>query len=210
MSITARALQHHLQLCLLLLSFCEKLQVTFNIQQGIKVLLSPLDSWTPAQIKQGEKQPPSAFSRSAFKLDTAVFILPAQSSTILAAMHPCFNLIWFFFKNPKTPNHHSLFCLLNQIIFLRFKRVSCALITGLTIKALAADARQPSLLSHLSFHTVAFTVCSLLKRLAGCLFISRDAVFTVSMALLELKFESLAFIFCCYCCCCSPTVGMTE
>lgn len=35
----------------------------------------------------------------------------------------------------------------------------------------------------------------LLKRLAGCLFISLDAVFTVSTALLEWKFESLAFIF---------------
>lgn len=51
------------------------------------------------------------------------------------------------------------------------------------------------MLSHLSFHTVAFAVWSLLKRLAGCLFISLDAVFTVSTALLEWKFESLAFIF---------------
>jgi len=69
------------------------------------------------------------------------------------------------------------------------------LISGLTIKALAVGTQQPSLLSHLSFHTVALAVWPPLKRLAGCLFLSLDAVFTVSIALLEWKFESSAFIF---------------
>lgn len=56
-------------------------------------------------------------------------------------------------------------------------------------------AHQPSLLSHLSFHSAALAVWPLLKRLAGCLFLSLDAIFTVSIALLEWKFESSAFIF---------------
>lgn len=69
------------------------------------------------------------------------------------------------------------------------------MISRLTIKALAVGTQQPSLLSHLSFHTVALAVWPPLKRLAGCLFLSLDAVFTVSIALLEWKFESSAFIF---------------
>lgn len=54
---------------------------------------------------------------------------------------------------------------------------------------------MPSLLSLSSFHIVAFTVWLLSKRLAGCLFIPLDVVFTVRIALLGLKFEGLAFYF---------------